>query len=63
MATFVSKVNPTKNNGTNPTPPAWAFADSAAQSTAGATGAPTTTLTPGNTWVELVSSGCSITTA
>jgi len=45
MATFISKVNPAKNNGTNPTPPAWAFADSADQSTAGANGTATTTLT------------------
>ena len=45
MATFISKVNPAKNNGTTPTPPAWAFAASAAESTAGATGTATTTLT------------------
>jgi len=45
MATFISKVNPAKNNGTTPTPPAWAFAASADETTAGTAGTTTSTLT------------------
>jgi len=45
MSVFISKVNPAKNNGTDPTPSPWGFAESADQSTAGANGTATATMT------------------